>query len=95
MKFIKAWILIVFLLLVSPVFGVILAEAVGYHEPLDIAAELLNKSDLTEDINWTPFLDYSIQGLPKEIGYVISGLIGITIILSVKLFFEKVATRKG
>lgn len=77
------------LVLISPVFGVILAEAVGYHEPLDIAAEELHLEDLTEAINWTPFLDYSVPGLPDELGYVIAGFIGVGIILLVDLMFKK------
>jgi len=36
----KALIIIIILLLISPVFGVVLADMVGYHEPLDLAAEL-------------------------------------------------------
>ncbi|MGB9724795.1 MAG: PDGLE domain-containing protein [Nitrososphaeria archaeon] len=93
MSFARAWFLIILLLLVSPLFGVILANAVGYHEPLDLAAELLNKPDLTEDINWTPFLDYSVPGVPSEIGYIISGFIGITLILSLGTLLRKIVTK--
>ena len=35
---------VIVLIIVSPVFGV---------EPLDVAAEMLNLEDITEDINWT------------------------------------------
>lgn len=89
MSFARAWFLIILLLLVSPLFGVILANAVRYHEPLDLAAELLNKPDFTEDINWTPFLDYSVPGIPSEIGYIISGFIGIALILSLGTLLKK------
>lgn len=93
MRFKRAWITILFLLLVSPVFGVVLADVVGYHEPLDLAAELLGKRDLTEELNWTPFLDYTIPWLPAEIGYVVSGAIGVAVILfigfAVKRFSER------
>ena len=79
----KALIITLILVVISPIFGVILADIVGYHEPLDLAAELLNLQDLTEDINWTPFLDYTVPGLPAELGYIVSGLIGISIILAI------------
>lgn len=69
------------LILISPICGVILADMVGYHEPLDLAAESLGLQDLSEQINWTPFYDYSVPGLPAEIGYIISGFIGVAIIL--------------
>ena len=79
----KSLSVIVVLVLVSPVFGVILADLVGYHEPLDVAAELLKLKDITEEINWTPFLDYTVPGLPDEVGYVVSGFIGVFIILGI------------
>ncbi|MEM2123573.1 MAG: cobalamin biosynthesis protein [Candidatus Bathyarchaeia archaeon] len=87
--------LAVFLVLVSPLFGVILADMVGYHEPLDVAAEVLNLKDLTESINWTPLMDYSVPGLPAELGYILSGLIGLTVILGVGLIFKKWVGFKG
>lgn len=81
LKFKRDLIFILILVSISPIFGIILADIVGYHEPLDVAAEKLNLSDLTEAINWTPFLDYTVPGLPPEVGYIISGIIGISIIL--------------
>lgn len=81
LSFRKTLIITLVLVLVSPIFGVVLADAVGYHEPLDVAAELLHLQDLTENINWTPFLDYTVPGLPAEIGYIVAGLIGISVIL--------------
>lgn len=79
----KPIILALLLIIVSPVFGVILADMVGYHEPLDLAAEELGLSDLTDDINWTPFIDYTIPSLPANVGYILSGLLGIGIILAI------------
>lgn len=76
-----SYIVIIILLIISPFFGVILADIVGYHEPLDIAAETLGLEDITDSLNWTPLIDYSIPGLPDEIGYIIAGIIGVTIIL--------------
>lgn len=86
--------LAVLLVLVSPLFGVLLADVVGYHEPLDVAAEALNLQDLTESINWTPLMDYTVPGLPAELGYIISGLIGVGIILGLSLIFKRIIVKK-
>jgi cobalt/nickel transport protein len=83
LSFKKTLIIALILVVVSPVFGVVLADAFGYHEPLDLAAELLNLQDLTENINWTPLLDYRVPGLPAELGYIVSGVVGIAIILAI------------
>ena len=88
-RFQARWIILPILLLISPIFGVVLADKVGYHEPLDVAAETLNLPDLTDDLNWTPLLDYTIPGLPPSLGYIIAGLIGVVIILSIGLIIEK------
>lgn len=93
MRFKRAWVTIFVLLLVSPLFGVILAEIVGYHEPLDVAAELLGKKDLTEEVNWTPFLDYTIPWLPAEIGYIVSGFIGVAVIMFIGFLAKKASAR--
>jgi|UniRef100_A0A7C3WSL8 hypothetical protein len=73
------------LVVVSPVFGVHLAELVGFHEPLDIAAEALGLREITEEINWTPFLDYTVPGLPDWLGYIVSGFIGVGAVLALGL----------
>lgn len=80
---------IILLLILSPLFGVILADMVGYREPLDIVAGILGLTDSTEDINWTPFLDYNVPGLPGWIGYIVSGFIGITSVVCLGLLLEK------
>jgi len=85
--------LAVFLVLVSPLFGVFLADMVGYHEPLDVAAEVLNLQDLTESINWTPFIDYTVPGLPAELGYIISGFIGVGIIFGLGLILRRAGSQ--
>ena len=90
----KQAITLLILVFVSPVFGVVLADLVGYHEPLDLAAEKLGLSEITEQINWTPFLDYTIPGLPPEIGYIISGLIGLAIILTICYAILKVCEKR-
>ncbi|MCW4042744.1 MAG: PDGLE domain-containing protein [Candidatus Bathyarchaeota archaeon] len=84
----KTLIFLVTIILVSPIFGVILADIVGFHEPLDIAAEKVELHDLSKDMNWTPLFDYTIPGLSPEIGYIISGLLGIAIILGAGLVFK-------
>jgi len=89
----KALVLILILIFISPIFGVLLADMVGYHEPLDVAAEALNLPDLTELINWTPLLDYTIPGLPAEVGYIVTGLVGVLVILSIGFLLSKIVGR--
>ena len=86
----KGYIITVILVIISPVFGVILADVVGYHEPLDVAAESLGLNEFTEQINWTPFLDYSVPGLPDEVGYIVAGFIGIIVILLICQLISRV-----
>ncbi len=85
----KTLIFLVTIILVSPIFGIILADIVGFHEPLDIAAEKVELHDLSKDMNWTPLFDYTIPGLSPEIGYIISGLLGIATILGAGLVFKR------
>ncbi len=61
---------------------------VGFHEPLDIAAEKLELQDLSRNVNWTPLFKYNIPGVSSEIGYIISGLLGIAIILGAGIIFK-------
>ncbi|MHC1627282.1 MAG: PDGLE domain-containing protein [Candidatus Nezhaarchaeales archaeon] len=90
----KAWITIIVLLIISPIFGVILADMVGYHEPLDVAAESIGLTDVSEQINWTPLFDYSVPGLPAEIGYIVAGAIGIAIIAVIGYGMLKIAEKR-
>jgi len=92
-RFGKALAATIILVLVSPVFGILLADLVGYHEPLDVAAEALGLEDLTESMNWTPLLDYTIPGLPAEVGYVASGFLGVAVILAVGLLASRAVRR--
>ena len=78
-----ALITILILILISPLFGVVLSDMVNYHEPLDIAAEKLGLEDISESINWTPFFDYTVPYLPDTVGYIVSGLIGVGLILGI------------
>jgi len=94
LKFRKALMLTLILVFISPIFGVILADMVGYHEPLDVVAESLNLPDLTNVINWTPFLDYTMPGLSAEIGYIIAGIIGISIILVIGIIINSVVKHR-
>ncbi|MCE4619284.1 MAG: cobalamin biosynthesis protein [Desulfurococcales archaeon] len=79
----KIILLIVLLIIVSPVFGIILADKVGYHEPLDIAAEKLGLSEESSIEYHTPFEDYSFPGLDPITGYILSGFLGVVIILGI------------
>ena len=88
----RALTLIAVLLVVSPLFGVIGADIVGYHEPLDVAAEALG---LNETGLWSGILpDYSVPGLPENwaglsLGYIISGIVGVAIILALGLILRE------
>lgn len=93
MRYRNALIAVAALLAISPLFGVILSEAVGYHEPLDIAAEAVGLEDLTEQTNWTPFLDYTVPGLPDEVGYIVAGVIGVAVVLALGLGIARLAGR--
>jgi len=86
----KAFISIIVLVLVSPIFGVILADMVGYHEPLDLAAEALGLEDKNEEMNWTPFIDYTFPGLPDPIGYILAGFIGVAVVLALGMGLAKI-----
>ncbi|RLE71500.1 MAG: cobalamin biosynthesis protein [Thermoprotei archaeon] len=90
----RAFFLIIVLVLVSPVFGVILADMVGYHEPLDLAAEALGLEDKNEEINWTPFIDYTVPGLPDPIGYVLAGFMGVVMVLALGMGMAKILSRE-
>ncbi len=90
----KALIAIIVLVLISPLFGVILADIVGYHEPLDVAAEKLGLRDISEEIDWTPFYDYTVPGLPDTIGYIVAGFIGVGIILGIGYLLLRIAGKK-
>ncbi len=77
----KALTVIIFLVVVSPLFGVIGAEMVGYREPLEVAAEAVG---LTEgEPIWRGILpDYTVPGLPDVVGYIVAGFAGVTVLLA-------------
>ena len=75
------------LIIISPLFGIVLAEKVNYHEPVDVVAEKLHLHEL--DIYHTPFDNYQVPGLPPTIGYIIAGFIGIGVILGVGALLAK------
>jgi len=91
----KSAVLIATLVAISPLFGVVLADIVGYHEPLDMVAEALGLKDLTDEVNWTPFLDYSVPGLPAEVGYVVSGVLGTLAVLGLSYVLKKLVGRRS
>ncbi len=76
----RSYLLILILVLVSPIFGVIGADIVGYHEPLDVAAEMIGLGE-SEPVWSGIFPDYTVPGVPDVIGYVISGLVGVGVLL--------------
>ncbi len=81
LRYRKGLFMVLIAIIVSPVFGIFLADFLGYHEPLDIAAETLHLTDLTEPNNWTPFLCYTVPGLAAWFSYIVSGFIGVGVIL--------------
>jgi len=89
----KALAVSLILVFVSPVFGVVLADMMGFHEPLDLAARSLGLQDWTESFNWTPFLDYTVPGLPAEVGYIVAGLLGIAVILCIGLAISRLVKK--
>ncbi|MEZ0289469.1 MAG: PDGLE domain-containing protein [Sulfolobales archaeon] len=78
----RSLIILLILLLLSPLFGVYLASVIGYREPLDIVAEELGLREW-ESLEWTPLRDYTFPGLPDWAGYIVAGLIGVLVIISV------------
>lgn len=80
MKVRKAYLVVAALLAASPLF-LALSEMLGYREPLDLAAEALGLEDISERITWTPFFDYSVPGLPPELGYVVAGALGVAAVV--------------
>lgn len=91
MRLRKSHAAILAMLLASPVFGVYLANLVGYREPLDVAAEALNLTDTSDQINWTPLKDYSVPGLPDWLGYILSGALGVAVIALIGLLLSRAA----
>ncbi|MEZ0248832.1 MAG: PDGLE domain-containing protein [Thermoproteus sp.] len=85
-------VLLLILLLISPIFGVWLANIVGYAEPLDHVAEALGLNE--SSIEWTPFKDYTVPGLPDWVGYIIAGLMGIAVFIAATLLLERAAGKK-
>jgi len=94
----RTLIIVGILLIISPLFGVVGAELVGYHEPLDVAAEKLGLEE-AEPV-WSGLLpDYTVPGLPEDwaglsVGYIISGIVGVVIILIIGLALRELL-RKG
>jgi len=76
----KSYIAIIILVLISPLFGVIGANIVDYREPLDLAAEIIGIKE-SEPL-WRGILpDYTVPGLPDELGYIVAGFVGVFILL--------------
>jgi cobalt/nickel transport protein len=86
-------ILLVILILISPLFGVYLSDLVGYHEPLDLAAEHIGLPDLNEELNWTPLYDYGFPALHPVLGYIVSGFIGVALILGIGMLLTRIVSK--
>lgn len=85
----KYLMLLITLLLVSPLFGVVLAEIINYREPLDLAAEELGLTEM--EIEWTPLRDYTFPGLPEWAGYIVSGALGVALIIVIGYVIKEFA----
>ncbi len=90
MRYKRAIIVIFSLLVISPLFGVILANLVNYHEPLDVAAETLHLHEV--ELYSTPFNDYTFPGLPETVGYIAAGAIGVSVILGIGYILSRVTS---
>lgn len=75
---------LVFLTVLAPVFGVA-ADAVGYTEPLEIAAETTGAVDDANPVTIAPFPDYTVPGLGGATGTVLSALLGTGLTLGVMI----------
>lgn len=84
----RPFLMIVVIVLVSPLFGVIGAELVGYHEPLDVAAEKIGLGE-SEPVWEGIFPDYTVPGLPDIIGYILAGLVGVSLLLAPAILRKK------
>ncbi len=87
----KTLLTIFILLALSPIFGVILAEKLGYHEPLDLVAEELGLSEF--EFTWTPLKDYVVPGLPDWLGYMVCGILGVLVIMFIGFIIKAMVRR--
>jgi cobalt/nickel transport protein len=74
---------LVVLALLAPVFGWA-AGAVGYAEPIDVAAETTGAADAAEG-SASVFPGYSLFGLGDSLGTLLGALVGIALTLAVSL----------
>lgn len=72
------------LVLLAPVFGWA-SGAVGYAEPIDVAAEETGAADDATTINPGLFPDYGVPGLGSGLGTLVAGLVGTLLTLGVAL----------
>lgn len=89
----RALMFVAVLVIVSPLFGVVGSELVGYHEPLDLAAEMLGLEEWSLP-EWTPFTDYTVPGLPDTIGYIVAGFIGVGVILAIGVLLARLTAQQ-
>jgi len=76
----KAYVAIAIMLILAPLFAWA-ADLVGYSEPLENAAE---ETGASENQSYTGiFPDYTVPGLNPYLSALITGVIGVAIILAV------------
>lgn len=72
------------LVLLAPVFGWA-ADAVGYTEPIDVAAERTDAGEHETTLSSGLLPDYSVPGLGSGVGTLIAGVVGTALTLGVAL----------
>lgn len=82
------WIVLGLLILLSPLFAYA-AEAVGYSEPLENVAEMLGAEEHTIYEGLLP--DYTVPGINPYVGTLISGIVGIAIVLLLGIGISRVS----
>lgn len=87
----KALAVIVVLALLSPVFGWA-AEAVGYAEPIDLAAEQTGAADEATGGHGL-FSNYSVPGTGGAVGTLLSAVVGIGLMLVVTIGLGRLLER--
>jgi cobalt/nickel transport protein len=80
----RALAVLVVLALLAPVFGWA-AGAVGYAEPLDVAAEATGATVHADSIAIAPFPDYGVPGLAAPAGTLVSAIVGTALTLLVAI----------
>ena len=81
-----AWIALAVMIALSPVFAY-LAELVNYSEPLENVASALGVSEHPIYEGILP--DYTVPGLDPYIGTLVSGIVGVVIVLAIGFIIQR------